>query len=282
MAGIQSSVIGFGCAPILGSVGHQQAERAINTALDVGVNHFDLARSYGYGHAEAMVGRMLRGRRDGVVLATKFGIQATLAARLLSPLKPLIRALRRPKARDKGAGTSPGNSAAQASSRMASLLHRRVPLEPATMLRSLEDSLRAMGTDRVEYLFVHAPAESIGRIHDLAETAERLKRHGKIRAWGLAAYSDGHSLHTPYLRLFDILQFDCSPSAPNYRDAVAKMGDKPNILFSPFRRGPQAAELSSPAATLKRLLADFPKSVVLCSMFNETHIRENASAVAGS
>ena len=49
--GIQSSVLGFGCAPILGSVGAKTATRAIDCAIDCGITHFDLARSYGYGEA---------------------------------------------------------------------------------------------------------------------------------------------------------------------------------------------------------------------------------------
>lgn len=281
IAGIQSSVIGFGCAPILGSVGRDEAERAIHTALEVGINHFDLARSYGYGRAEAMVGRVLRERRDEVVLATKFGIQATLAARLLSPLKPLIRALRPRKTPAQTGGSPPKISPAPTPNRLASMLHRRVPFDPATMIRSLEASLRVLGTDRVEYLFLHAPTESIGKMDDLAATAERLKQQGKIRAWGLASYCESRPLHASYLRMFDVLQFDCSPSVPDYRNLVAEMGSRPNVLFSPFRQSQKATERLAPAAILKCLLGDFPKSVVLCSMFNETHIRDNAAAVAG-
>lgn len=280
VAGIQSSVIGFGCAPILGSVGSEVAERAIRAALEVGINHFDLARSYGYGRAEAMVGRVLRGLRDDVVLATKFGIEATLAARLLAPLKPLVRALRSRKTPVPTGGSARKISPAPTPNRLASMLHRRVPFDPATMIRSLEASLRALGTDRVEYLFLHAPTESIAKMDDLAATAERLKQQGKIRAWGLASYCESRPLHASYLRMFDVLQFDCSPSVPEYGDIVAEMGGRSNVLFSPFRQSQNATERLAPGAILKRLLVDFPKSVVLCSMFNETHIRDNAAAVA--
>ena len=281
--GIHSSVIGFGCAPILGAVGHREAGRAIDVALDVGINHFDLARSYGYGRAEAMVGCMLRGKRDQVVLATKFGIEASPAAYFLSPLKPLIRALRRRRSPGTAPATSAPNPAERPverpSNRMASLLHRRVPLEPATMVRSLEASLRALGTDRVDYFFVHEPTGNIARVDELAAAAEQIKKQGKIRAWGLAFSYKDLSVHALYLRSFDVLQFNCSPGVPDYRDVVAERGGHPNIFFSPFRHRTGSGEAHGPAAILRRLVLDFPRSVVLCSMFSEAHIRANAEAV---
>jgi aryl-alcohol dehydrogenase-like predicted oxidoreductase len=50
---------------------------AIRTALDAGVTLLDTAMSYGAGHNERLVGRAIEGRRDEVVLATKFGIVRT-------------------------------------------------------------------------------------------------------------------------------------------------------------------------------------------------------------
>jgi aryl-alcohol dehydrogenase-like predicted oxidoreductase len=41
--------------------------------LDLGVNFFDTAANYGAGHSEVVLGRALKGKRDGVVIATKFG-----------------------------------------------------------------------------------------------------------------------------------------------------------------------------------------------------------------
>ena len=67
---------------------------ALGCALDEGINHFDIARSYGYGEAEAFLGKFFKGRRDEVVIASKFGIRATWKAGLLRPLKPAVRTLR--------------------------------------------------------------------------------------------------------------------------------------------------------------------------------------------
>lgn len=46
---------------------------SINRALDLGLNFFDTADVYGWGHSEELLGKTLRGRRDRVVLATKVG-----------------------------------------------------------------------------------------------------------------------------------------------------------------------------------------------------------------
>ncbi len=48
--------------------------RAIHAALDLGVNWVDTAPVYGFGHAEEVVAKALKGRRDEVVLASKFGL----------------------------------------------------------------------------------------------------------------------------------------------------------------------------------------------------------------
>jgi aryl-alcohol dehydrogenase-like predicted oxidoreductase len=71
------SAIGLGCMPMSGVYGETSDEdgiAAIHRALDLGVNLLDTADVYGNGHNEELVGRAIRGRRDEVVLATKFGI----------------------------------------------------------------------------------------------------------------------------------------------------------------------------------------------------------------
>ena len=56
--GIHSSELGFGCAPIQGAVDSKSAKYAPDYAIDHGINHLDLARSYGYGDAEGLVGKI--------------------------------------------------------------------------------------------------------------------------------------------------------------------------------------------------------------------------------
>lgn len=70
------SAIGLGCMSLSGVYGAADdaaSEDLIRHAIDQGVDHFDSSDMYGWGHNEQVLGRALKGRRDGVVLTTKFG-----------------------------------------------------------------------------------------------------------------------------------------------------------------------------------------------------------------
>jgi aryl-alcohol dehydrogenase-like predicted oxidoreductase len=74
--GPRVSAIGLGCMPMSGTYGDSPDDDGIATihrALETGINLLDTADVYGNGHNEELVGRAIRGRRDEVVLATKFG-----------------------------------------------------------------------------------------------------------------------------------------------------------------------------------------------------------------
>lgn len=267
--GIRCSALGFGCAPILGSVDGETARKALAAALDAGVTHFDLARSYGYGQAERFVGRFLGDRRGEVTITTKFGIRATPIARVVSPLKPVVRRLRQFVKRTKAVGAGGGGSA-PTNVRLGRLLHERVPITPNAMRASLGVSLREMGTDYVDMLMIHEPLNLLVGIDDLLAEAEKLRDKGMIRAFGIAYMREQRSMHESYLDKFRVQQFD-SPGA------ILDCEADPSFLFSPFR-GKSANE--SEGEILKRLNERFPASVILCSMFSLAHIRQNAEALA--
>nr|WP_294551253.1 aldo/keto reductase [uncultured Rhodopila sp.] len=74
--GLTVSAIGLGCMSLSGIYGAADdavSEDLIRHAIDRGVDHFDSSDMYGWGHNERVLGRALKGRRDQVVLATKFG-----------------------------------------------------------------------------------------------------------------------------------------------------------------------------------------------------------------
>ena len=76
-SGLTVSAIGLGCMGMSQSYGapdEAEAIRTIHRALDLGVTFLDTADAYGKGGNETLVGRAIRGRRDEVELATKFGL----------------------------------------------------------------------------------------------------------------------------------------------------------------------------------------------------------------
>ncbi|WP_433529292.1 aldo/keto reductase [Micromonospora sp. CA-263727] len=156
-SGIEVSAIGMGCWAIggalwgddgqpygWGEVDDDESVRAIHAALDYGVNFFDTASNYGAGHSERVLGRALAGRRDQVVIATKFGHTSDEATR-----------------RATGADHSPGYAVA-----------------------SLEASLRRLGTDHVDLYQLHLNDLPTAAALDLVDTLEALVTQGKIRAYG--------------------------------------------------------------------------------------------------
>lgn len=71
------STLGLGCMGFSQAYGPANDDQSIATlrrAIDLGVGLLDTAMSYGAGHNEQLVGRAVAGRREQVVLATKFGI----------------------------------------------------------------------------------------------------------------------------------------------------------------------------------------------------------------
>jgi aryl-alcohol dehydrogenase-like predicted oxidoreductase len=75
--GLRVSALGLGCMSMSEFYGQSDEAESIATiqrALDLGVEFLDTADMYGVGRNEELVGRAIRGRRDRVVIATKFGI----------------------------------------------------------------------------------------------------------------------------------------------------------------------------------------------------------------
>jgi aryl-alcohol dehydrogenase-like predicted oxidoreductase len=75
--GERISALGFGCMGLVGWYGERndaEARATLLAALDSGVRHLDTAASYQVGENEKFVGATLRGRRDEVFIATKYGI----------------------------------------------------------------------------------------------------------------------------------------------------------------------------------------------------------------
>ncbi len=90
-SGLQISMMGLGCWAIggpwrwldgqggWGDINDEESVRAIHCAIEHGINFFDTAANYGTGHSEEVLARALAGKRDQVVIATKFGFNVNEA-----------------------------------------------------------------------------------------------------------------------------------------------------------------------------------------------------------
>ena len=173
---VRSTRIGFGCAGLMREPSTGKRQRLLHEAFDGGIRHFDVARMYGLGAAEAELGRFARGRRDGMVIATKFGIQAASAprhfARVQSPARWLLS--RQPALR-------------RFVKRRSDLLHRPHRYDVATARASLQASLRELKTDYVDVLFLHDPSPTDRvDVPELCGYLEEARQAGYLRAWGIA------------------------------------------------------------------------------------------------
>ncbi|HSN77859.1 MAG TPA: aldo/keto reductase [Anaerolineae bacterium] len=74
--GLRVSIVGFGASPLgaeFGQIDPAEGVRAVHTAIDHGINYFDVAPYYGRTLAEARLGEALTGKRPQVILASKVG-----------------------------------------------------------------------------------------------------------------------------------------------------------------------------------------------------------------
>lgn len=202
--GLRAPQLGFGCSAVLGRAGRAASVQALSTAWEEGIRFFDTARSYGYGEAEGLLGAFLRGRRDQAVIATKFGIvpapqpgwkqMAKSAARGLLAFAPKTHAMLRKRAGSQFTANQ-----------------FTIPV----LQQSIETSLRKLGTDRVDILFLHAAPASVLEQDDLFAAMQRLIDEGKVRVAGLSAAPDVvHLALERGTRQLRAMQFPCNVFEP--------------------------------------------------------------------
>src|ERR671923_1026944 len=76
-SGLSVSCLGLGCmgmSEFYGARDDAESLATLEAALAAGIDLFDTADTYGHGHNEELAGRFLKGKREKVILATKFGI----------------------------------------------------------------------------------------------------------------------------------------------------------------------------------------------------------------
>lgn len=153
-SGLPVSVVGIGCNNFGGRIDAERSTAVVRAALEEGVNLFDTADTYGgAGRSEEILGAALKGRRDDVLIATKFG-------------------------HDMGGATGADYGARGG---------RRY------VVRAAEASLRRLGTDWIDLYQVHRPdpdtpiEETLAALDDLVHAGKvRYLGHSNFAGWQLA------------------------------------------------------------------------------------------------
>jgi len=153
-SGLMVSVAGLGCNNFGRRVDLAGTRAVVNAAIDAGITLLDTADIYGDGASEELLGEVLIGRRDQVVLATKFGNQGY----------------------DMGYGPAAGAKGGRAYIR-----------------RAVEQSLRRLRTDHIDLYQLHTPdpvtpvAETLAALTELVtEGKVRYLGHSNFAGWQIA------------------------------------------------------------------------------------------------
>jgi predicted DNA-binding ribbon-helix-helix protein len=170
----RASALGFGCASMGSRVGSREGLRALERALELGVNWFDLAPSYGDGHAEQIFGVFLRGKRQEVHICTKVGIAPPNVGAARRFLRPIVRAVVR------------GAPALRTIAARGRPVPVHQPCDRKAIMVSLENSLSRLGTDHVDVLALHDPVLEDLRSDAVAEAMDDIVKSGKARVVGVA------------------------------------------------------------------------------------------------
>ena len=172
---LQISELGFGCAAVGGRVSRKESLLALNAAYEAGITLYDTARSYGYGQSERIVGEFLGGRRESVVVCTKFGIMPASNHGWKQKLKPLAQVAVR---------AFPGLRAVAQKQVKDQFVSQLFTTE--ILRASLETSLRELKTDYVDMLLLHAAPATVLQQDDLLAAMGRLAESGKVRMAGIS------------------------------------------------------------------------------------------------
>lgn len=161
-SGIEASALGMGCWAIGGpwlfnnspagwsEVDDNESLRAIEHALELGATFFDTAANYGAGHSERLLAKAFKGRRDKVVIATKFGYLVDEAAKRVQHYDE----------------TEEGSDVA------------------GRLRADVEASLGRLETDYIDVYQLHVWGLEIERALAVRDVLEELVKEGKIRTYG--------------------------------------------------------------------------------------------------
>ena len=162
---VSVSRLSFGTGSIHHVFSALQRQRLLETAALAGISHFDTAPYYGYGLAEVDLGAFLHGHRNAFTITTKVG---------LYPYGGATQGALGVWARKAAGKFYPRLSAPEVDWRVKRAAN------------SLNDSLKRLKTDYVDFMFLHEPDINVINTDEFLRWLETERAAGKVRYWGLA------------------------------------------------------------------------------------------------
>jgi len=262
-SGLQTSRLALGLSRIHYLSSTRERQNLLARAADLGIRHFDTARNYGDGLAEAALGRFLSGRRSSFIVGTKFGLAANRLIEAVPWAGQPLRAFR-------------------SIARRAGLGSASYPMLTGAGLRaSVELSLRALRIDYIDILFLHEPSLArLAEVEELLAEVNRQKSKGTIRFIGLAgAWMHAVEIVRSMPALVDVVQ------VPEDDWSDGKL--VPDLTFGVLRRGPQsvfegALESGLVVKRLEDALRRRKNGSVVVSTTRIDHLDLLASVASGS
>ena len=184
--GTDVTILGYGAMELRGqprgpAIADEEAGRLLNAVLDSGINLIDT--SVDYGRSEELIGRYLGHRRDEYFLASKCGCPLQMPA-----------------------GTPPPYP------------H---DYSPANVRADVEQSLRRLGTDRLDLVQVHmSPSRAQLEADDTVATLQGLQEAGKVRFIGMSGILPNLPDHIA-MNVFDVFQIPYSAIQREHEDLIA-------------------------------------------------------------
>lgn len=179
--------LGFGGANLYGGRSRTASLKLVETAVECGITHFDLARLYGHGDAESVIGQLPAATRNKLRLVSKAGIlpvEMSFGWRLRAKAHALSRMFPAPP-----------------------ILQPRFNMFSQSELRkSVETTLQKLRVDCLDMLLLHECKPKNAESPETLGLLQDLRREGKIRAFGTAT-SPETTLAISRKKTFDVLQF---------------------------------------------------------------------------
>ena len=143
-----------------------------------------------------------------------------------------------------------------------------------TATKSLEQTLRTLGRDRLDILFLHEPAPGLLDVDEFQGWLARQREAGKIRYWGLAGPLERFAPWTHH-PVAEVLQVRDTVDGWGVHQ-LAATGREPQITYGALSAATSAL---SAADVVTAALARNPRGSVLVSTRRMSHLRELAAAV---